>query len=210
MNIPSDSVLLSLAWEIGLHKTAVIPVSQIQFNPSFRSYCEENKCGNYNNNYSCPPDCGSQEDMKNRVLRYKNALVMQSTWKYDSLSNTSLLKKYKLQHIELVDKFLQKVFSSLENLSAISHPNNFPDSFSEELLNEPPDELSDGLLVSAGPCMLCEPCAKTKGEPCRFPEKKNSCLSAYCIDAAALAASAGMTCWYEDNTVAYFSVYIYS
>ena len=43
---------------------AWIEPSEIPVDEKFRSFCEENRCGNYNANYSCPPDCGSPDYMK--------------------------------------------------------------------------------------------------------------------------------------------------
>ena len=33
---------------------AVVDTADIVFDPSFRPYCEENLCGQYGANYSCP------------------------------------------------------------------------------------------------------------------------------------------------------------
>ncbi|MDO4977418.1 MAG: DUF2284 domain-containing protein [Eubacteriales bacterium] len=53
------------------------------------------------------------------------------------------------------------------------------------------DGLDDILLMSAGPW------------------KRNSCLSAYCIDAQKMAETVGMTCWEEDGYVRYFTLLLY-
>ena len=38
---------------------ALITMDEVVFEPSFRPYCEQNLCGKYGANYSCPPDCGT-------------------------------------------------------------------------------------------------------------------------------------------------------
>ena len=55
--------VLALARKAGF-QAAVIDVSQIVFDAGFRKYCEENLCGQYNVNYSCPPQCGTPEEMR--------------------------------------------------------------------------------------------------------------------------------------------------
>ena len=45
----------------------------------------------------------------------------------------------------------------------------------------------DGFCLGYGGCPLCNPCKQAEGEPCVFPEKKISCMSAYCIDVGKLA-----------------------
>ena len=47
--------------------TAIIPVSDIVVDYSFRPYCEENLCGQYGVNYSCPPECGAPMEMEARL-----------------------------------------------------------------------------------------------------------------------------------------------
>ena len=46
---------------------AIVNTKDIPFDASFRVYCEENLCGQYGANYSCPPDCGSPEEMKQKI-----------------------------------------------------------------------------------------------------------------------------------------------
>ena len=56
----NDKELLQWAQEAGFN-AAIIPTKDIPVNGVFRKYCEENYCGKYNANYSCPPGCGSVE-----------------------------------------------------------------------------------------------------------------------------------------------------
>ena len=41
------------------------------------------------------------------------------------------------------------------------------------------------------------------------PYKKNSCMSAYCVDAQKMADAAGMICWSEDAYFRYFSLVLF-
>ena len=49
-----------------------------------------------------------------------------------------------------------------------------------------------GLMIGASGCSLCSPCAIALGEPCRFPDKCFSCMSAYCIFVRELTDKCGM------------------
>ncbi len=62
------------------------------------------------------------------------------------------------------------------------------------------------LMVGAGGCDLCAPCALPAGEPCRFPDKRFSCLSAYCIFARALCEKCGLDYDCGPGLVAFFSL----
>lgn len=57
----TDGKMIQYAVEEGLAAAAIVDTSAIVFDPSFRTYCEENLCGQYGANYSCPPDCGSPD-----------------------------------------------------------------------------------------------------------------------------------------------------
>ena len=74
----TEAEMIQCAIEEGFAAAAIVDTAQIVFDPSFRPYCEENLCGQYGANYSCPPDCGSPEEMKRRILAHKKALVLQT------------------------------------------------------------------------------------------------------------------------------------
>ena len=61
--------IIKIAIDKGFIDAAIIDTADIVFDASFRPYCEENLCGQYGANYSCPPDCGSPEEMKQKILR---------------------------------------------------------------------------------------------------------------------------------------------
>lgn len=66
-----------------------------------------------------------------------------------------------------------------------------------------------GLMIGASGCNLCERCAIVDGAPCRFPDKKFSCMSAYCIFVHKLADSCGMDYDCGPRVVALFSMFLY-
>ena len=76
----TETEMIQYAIDEGFAVAAIVDTAQIVFDPSFRPYCEENLCGQYGANYSCPPDCGSPEEMKKRILAHKKALVLQTIW----------------------------------------------------------------------------------------------------------------------------------
>ena len=84
----TEEQMLTLAYAEGFAAAAVIDTSEIVFDPAFRPYCEENLCGQYGVNYACPPDCGSPEQMKQKVLVHKKALVLQTIWQVADFSDT--------------------------------------------------------------------------------------------------------------------------
>ena len=66
------------------------------------------------------------------------------------------------------------------------------------------------LHLSKGGCGACSPCAKVKGEPCRFPDRALSSLEAYGINVSATVKSTSMKYINGVNTVTYFGVVLFS
>lgn len=177
----TQAQMIQFALEEGFANAAIVDTKDIVFDPSFRPYCEENLCGQYNANYSCPPTCGTPEEMKQHVLAHKKALVLQTIWEISDYSDKTALKQAKNAHntaeIQLVKRLRQ--------------------------------EGCDGLIVGASGCALCSPCAITKGEPCRFPDYQFSCMSAYCVFVKKLADKCGMEYDCGDGLLAFFGIYVF-
>lgn len=74
----NKDTLIRLALDHGFSAAALIDTSEIVFDASFRPYCEENLCGSYGANYSCPPDCGTPKEMERQMLSFNYALVFQT------------------------------------------------------------------------------------------------------------------------------------
>jgi len=157
--------MLSLAKEAGFARAAVVSTADIVFDPAFRPYCEENLCGQYGANYSCPPDCGTPEEMRLRVTAHKWALVLQTVWEVSDYADRKAIGRAKGSHNTAGLQLMQKLRSA-------GHPDCF--------------------MVGASGCSLCPSCTLVQGEPCRFPDLRYSCMSAYCVYVRKLAERCGM------------------
>ncbi len=175
------SEMIKAAIEEGFHSAEVTDTEKIVFNAAFRPYCEENLCGQYGANYSCPPDCGSPEEMKERVLKYKNALVVQMNQEITDFNDTAKFKESKRVH----------------NASAI------------RLLKRLREAGHDCFMVGSSGCNLCNPCKIQENEPCAFPDLRFSCMSAYCIYVKKLAEDCGMEYDYKDGILPFFGMIVF-
>lgn len=173
--------MISYAVEEGFSAAAIVNTADIVFDPAFRPYCEENLCGQYGVNYSCPPDCGTPEEMKQRILSHKHALVLQTMWEISDYTDKPAIKHAKGGH----------------NSSAI------------RLAKRLRAENCSGFLVGASGCSLCTPCALKNGEPCKFPENRYSCMSAYCIFVKKLADHCGIEYDCGEGLLAFFGMYVF-
>ena len=158
----NEEVLKKAAVELGFAEVAVIDTEELVFQPAFRICCEDNACGKYGVNYTCPPDCGSTDEMRERILRYRRALVLESMWDVDDPMDAAQTAPTKSQHNQWTRTL-------------------------REMMDGP------NLMVGASGCSLCNPCMLPGGEPCRFPDQRWPCMSAYCIYVQRLAECCGMS-----------------
>ena len=170
--------IIQLALNENFESAVIVKTTDMVFDPSFRPFCEQNLCGQYGANYSCPPDCGSPEAMKEAVLKYQHALVLQSIW-------------------DVTD---------YRDMEMVSQARNGHNSAQLRLMDALSEAGYKGLMIGAGNCTLCDSCVILSGEPCRYPEKKYSCLSAYCINVKELTDCCSMSYSYGEGKLALFGV----
>jgi predicted metal-binding protein len=149
--------ILTLAESMGF-QARFLPTSEVPVNAEFLKYCEENRCGNYGANYACPPDCGTPEEMYQKMLSADLALVLQSQWDIPGYGTPEVLS--------VRTKHTHSVRSLMVKLRQLGY---------------------DVFGMGYGGCNLCDPCKRKEGNPCAFPELRMNCLSAYCVDAVKLA-----------------------
>ena len=75
-----------------------MPASEVPTDGKFRHFCEENRCGQYHVNYSCPPTCGTVEDMAAKLYVGTTALVLKTELPIESYEDTKTIKDGKLSH----------------------------------------------------------------------------------------------------------------
>lgn len=177
----TDRELTDYALSLGFSDAKIIETKELVFDPSFRPYCAENLCGQYGANYTCPPDCGTPEEMKQKIVSHPRALVMESLWEVKDYSDQAAIKHGKACH----------------------------NHWEIQVLKEARSRGTDGFLVGASGCSLCSPCAMTAGEPCRFPDLRWSCMSACCIFVKKLADLCGMEYDPGPGLVTFYGMFVF-
>mgnify|MGYP003400516798 CR=1 FL=1 len=82
----------------GFAHYGLMPTNELVFVKSYRKYCEDDICGNYNKHPMCPPMCGTFEELKKNVQNFKNVLVLQSIWHAEDFTDQEFIKKCKATH----------------------------------------------------------------------------------------------------------------
>jgi len=93
----TDTELLALAKKEGF-TAAVIDTKDVPVDGKFRKFCEDDLCGQYNKNYSCPPTCGTVEELHARILAGTKALVLKSEWPINGYSDKEGIHTAKCSH----------------------------------------------------------------------------------------------------------------
>ena len=173
--------MTSMAAEEGFAAAVVTDTKDIPFDPSFRPLCAENLCGKYGANYSCPPDCGTPDEMRARIQAHRHALVLQTIWEIADYSDSKAIKAAKKEHNAATLRLLGRLRRA-----------DVP-----------------GFPVGASGCALCETCAIVDKTPCRYPDLYYSCMSAYCIFVRRLAEQCGMEYDCGPGLLAFFGMYVF-
>jgi len=172
---------VELCLDAGATKAAQILTEQLTFSEIFRQYCEQNTCGRYGKNYTCPPHVGEIADLIRDITLRKHAVVWQTISPLeDSFDYEGM--------VEARDRHNEVTLNIAEQARAL---------------------LGDVLILGAGGCFLCQTCAVNTKEPCRFPGKAISSLEAYGIDVSKIEAVTDMKYINGANTVTYFSGLFY-
>ena len=166
------------AAELGFSAAAWVDTKDIPFEPAFLQCCEENLCGKYGANYACPPACGTPYEMIGRIRAGSRALVLQTLWEIDNPMDGTKTKPAKREHNRMERALLAEMQEA--------HPETF--------------------MVGSSCCDLFPRCAMVDGKPCLIPEKKFSCMSAYCVFVRKLAELCGMDYDCGRGLIAFFGL----
>ena len=177
----TEQPMIDLALQERFAAAVMVDTKNIVFDPIFRPCCEENLCGQYGVNYTCPPDCGSPGEMAARVRAHKRALVLQTIWEIPDPSDNAATKQAKKSH----------------NAAQLRLAKQFREAG------------VPGFLVGASGCALCSPCHLKNGEPCPPPMERYSCMSAYCIFVQKLAEHCGIDYDCGSGLLAFFGMYVF-
>lgn len=173
----TDTTLLELAKAEGFFAAMIAP-EQIPVDSKFRKFCEDNLCGKYGANYSCPPDCGTVEELHQKILAEEKVLIIQTLWVMEGYEDKTTIQKSKETHNAMVLRLKAK----MEQLGC------------------------SGFCSGYNGCPLCTPCKRIDNQPCAHPDLRINCMSAYCIDVAELAKRCNLEFAWTPNKLHLFGM----
>lgn len=151
--------MLKSARESGIETCVEFEADLLVPEERIREYCYENKCGNYRNNYMCPPHVGSIEEIRARLSAFRRGVLLQYSKPVDVRNDIVGVRQTKVD-------FHRKILRL------------------EAVLKE---EGVDGVWgMIGGSCALCEVCKAEFDEPCPFPDQARTSLESIAINVLAL------------------------
>jgi predicted metal-binding protein len=147
-----------------------------------RAYCEENLCGNYGRNYTCPPHAGELDDIREKLKEFTRGYLLQ----YSQEMN---IKKDLKKLVASKDDFHEMVLKLEEYLIAEGNNRVW------------------GLI--GGNCGLCRKCKIQNGKPCKHPDKSRISLEAIGIDVVGLLDKLGLDSGFHPDRITWTGCVLY-
>lgn len=142
--------IISAATKSGFTAAGELDVNTLEFRDEVRDMCSADRCGSYAQNWTCPPACGTLDEIRARIDGYSSGVIMQTI-------------------AELEDEF------DWEGMMAAgeTHKKSMA-AFVKTLKAEHPEAVPMGM----GACTLCPECTYPHN-PCRHPESAFPSMEAY-------------------------------
>ena len=176
MSVKKYSEKLGIDVCVEIDPAVLVPEQRI------RTFCEENKCGSYGKNYTCPPNAGSLDEIRERLESYSHGYLFQYSKKMD-------LKKDWKKLIKSKDDFHKMILKI------------------EDYMKKEGIEDVWGLI--GGNCGLCDTCAIQEDKPCRHPDKARMSLEAIGIDVVGLLDNLGLDSHFHSDRITWTGCILY-
>ena len=167
---------IKLAEDVGFEDVRQLNMGSLQVMPEVREMCAADRCNIYGTRWACPPGCGTLEQCRERIERYKSGILVQTVG-------------------ALEDEF---------DAEGIAEAHRKHDSRFKLLTRQIRSMLPDCLPLSAGTCTRCEVCTYPH-KPCRFPKKMLSSMEAYGLLVSDVCTKSGMPYYRGGKTITFTS-----
>ena len=164
---------IKLAGETGFSHWGIFDAGRLEPLPAVREMCASDKCRSYGRSWSCPPACGSLEEIRERLSGYARGIALQTTG--------SIEDSFDYEGMQAVEKRHKAAMESYHGLMG---------------------EDGGHLPLSSGACTICGRCTYPD-EACRYPGRMMSSMEAYGLLVQDVCALAGIRYRYGDGTVTF-------
>lgn len=168
--------ILNMAIDCGFTNVGELKMSALEFLPAVRDMCAADRCRKYGTCWTCPPGCGTLEEVTAKASQYSRGVLLQTT-------------------AELEDDFDIEAMQQAEQNQKASFM-----VFVEKLRREYPNCLP----MATGGCTICPQCTFPNA-PCRFPDKAIPSMEAYGLLVSKVCEKSNLAYYYGPKTLTYTS-----
>ena len=168
-----------LCLSLGASKAEEISIEKLTFSPELRILCEQNSCGRFAGNYTCPPCIGNVEELIAKVKSFKHAVIWQNIYPLEDSFDFEGMMDGQKKHNTLTLEIGNYIYEKLGRENA--------------------------LVLGAGGCTICDECAQKTATPCRNIDLALASLEAYGINVSEIGNISTLKYINGQNTVTYFS-----
>lgn len=155
--------VLQAAQDAGFTAARPLAMQALRFYSDTLKYCEQNLCGKYGSNWSCPPHSTMPQDMEAQKESFKAGVLVQTRGLLESEDDTEGIEIIRNSHNSSFYPFVEK----MRDLSG------------------------KVIAMGSGDCKVCTNCAFPH-ETCRYPEKRISSVSAYGVHVDEICEASGI------------------
>ena len=166
--------ILDLARRCGFTHVGQLNMGALEFLPAVRDMCSADRCHKYGKSWTCPPGCGTLEEVAARASTYSRGVLLQTTVRLED--------DFDIEAMQQGEADQKKAFAA----------------FVEQLRQEYPACLP----MATGGCTLCPQCTYPDA-PCRFPEKAIPSMESYGLLVSKVCEKSGLPYYYGPQTLTY-------
>jgi len=171
-----------LAQQLGINTCMEFDSSLLVPEWRVRDLCLENKCGNYGNNYMCPPHIGALNEVKPKLKKFHQGILFQYSQPVDARNDTRGVTRIK---VDFHNKILQL----------------------EDCLKK--DGIKDAWGLIGSSCALCDVCKARTASPCSYPDKARTSLESLGVNVVALLDRFGLDSAFHPDMITWTGCILY-
>ena len=104
--------IIEKALKAGFSDAAPLDLATLELREDVRAACAENKCGQYGKNWTCPPACGTLEEMKKLISAYKQGIIVQTYGELEDEFDFETTMELEGKHRKLMEKLSSELSES--------------------------------------------------------------------------------------------------
>jgi len=166
--------------ELPLYGYYFIDPRELEFSDRIRWICEH-ECPMCGRTWACPPAVGTVQQCKEKVLSYKNCLMI-----------ATIVEVYDIADI---------------NETLATRPEH--EAITNQVRDIMRDLGEDPYVLSTEACAICERCAYLDGEPCRHRDRMHPCVESHGINVIPVLENNGIEFQFGANVVTWVSLLFY-